>query len=158
MQVKITSYKNDISKIKTTLDSVYNYDRIIEMENSIKHKINLKNKLEAEVSGMGRVKVEQERALTILDSKDSEKQKKDALLNEFTSCKQKVAQLQKEARLEEKKRKETHSKMISLEERVRLMEKIMRKKEQQQQHRDHTVKSPLTPTSEGYIHRDKMSS
>lgn len=73
MQVKITQYKNDITKIKTTLDSVYNYDRIIELEDSIKHKIKEKNKLETEVSGMGRVKIEQERALNSLDSKDSEK-------------------------------------------------------------------------------------
>lgn len=39
MQVKITQYKNDITKIKNTLDSVYNYDKIIELENGIKHKI-----------------------------------------------------------------------------------------------------------------------
>lgn len=71
MQVKITSYKNDITKIKNTLDSVYNYDKIIELENAIKHKITQKNQLETEVSGMGRVKIEQERALNSLDSKDS---------------------------------------------------------------------------------------
>ena len=44
---------------------------------------------------MGRVKLEQERALTGLDAKDGEKKKKDTLFSEIGQNKQKIALLLK---------------------------------------------------------------